>query len=329
MVLDSGVPQKCFLQRWRPFVSTSSPFPKQAFTSDNTSLGYDRWGVLNSNWPAGELQKYATGGWGKFALGKRALQVYEPCDQKDFLEASQVYIKKGIDVKAGLKFAINVDPAMSEVYLSDSTGRGLNEVLFSQTNISRSADVRATLIIIEGIPILLYAFAVSGSTPLYCTRPITKAGGNIGKPKPLTKINESISQMSSAESAGVAGGRAINERELHVVVMLEKNPAALLASTIVYDISCQTKCSPIYNFGGKVAVGKNPTLSATLSGGALTIASIANDGACVNNEKNNKQAKVASCDLVLESMEGVLSYTVGPVDAWIRLTQEEEASMSP
>ena len=28
-VLDSGVPQRCFLQRWRPLVGTSSPFPEQ------------------------------------------------------------------------------------------------------------------------------------------------------------------------------------------------------------------------------------------------------------------------------------------------------------
>ena len=75
-VLDSGVPQRCFLQRWRPLVGTSSPFPQQAFTSDNATLGYDRWGVLNANWPAGELQHYASKKWGKFATAPRALQVW-------------------------------------------------------------------------------------------------------------------------------------------------------------------------------------------------------------------------------------------------------------
>ena len=75
-VLDSGVPQRCFLQRWRPLVGTSSPFPQQAFTSDNATMGYDRWGVLNANWPAGELQHYASKKWGKFATAPRALQVW-------------------------------------------------------------------------------------------------------------------------------------------------------------------------------------------------------------------------------------------------------------
>ena len=57
-------------------------------------------------------------------------QVYEPCDQQDFLDAAAVYIGAGIDHASGLKFAINIDVAMSEVFLSNVTGRGLNEPLF-------------------------------------------------------------------------------------------------------------------------------------------------------------------------------------------------------
>ncbi len=34
-VLDSGVPQLCFLQRWRPLAGTSSPYPAEAFWSNN------------------------------------------------------------------------------------------------------------------------------------------------------------------------------------------------------------------------------------------------------------------------------------------------------
>ncbi len=57
-------------------------------------------------------------------------QVYEPCDQKDFLAAAAVYVGAGIHNPSGLKFAINVDVAMSEVFLSPATGRGLNERLY-------------------------------------------------------------------------------------------------------------------------------------------------------------------------------------------------------
>lgn len=92
-----------------PLVATSSPDPGPAFTSDNVSLGYDRWGVLNAKWPAGDLQRFAAGRWGKFAAAPRALQVYEPCDQRDFLAASDVYVGVGVDHPAGMKFAINVD----------------------------------------------------------------------------------------------------------------------------------------------------------------------------------------------------------------------------
>lgn len=58
-----------------------------------------------------------------------AFQVYEPCDQSDFLAASATYTRVGYNHPQGLKFAINVDVAMSEIYLSNATGRGLNEVV--------------------------------------------------------------------------------------------------------------------------------------------------------------------------------------------------------
>ena len=41
-----------------------------------------------------------------------------------------MYVGAGVHPPAGLKFAINVDVAMSEVFLSNATGRGLNEPLF-------------------------------------------------------------------------------------------------------------------------------------------------------------------------------------------------------
>ena len=67
--------------------------------------------------------------WGKFVNSTYAFQVWEPSDQVDFLAASDVYISQGYLHPEGLKFAINVDVAMSEVYLSAKTGRGLNEFI--------------------------------------------------------------------------------------------------------------------------------------------------------------------------------------------------------
>lgn len=56
-------------------------------------------------------------------------QVWEPCNQDDILAASGVYDGVGISHPPGLRFAINIDVAQFEVYASDVTGRGLNEIV--------------------------------------------------------------------------------------------------------------------------------------------------------------------------------------------------------
>ena len=237
-VLDSGVPQRCFLQRWRPLVGTSSPFPQQvplipdatcilklymsdvkqkrglqsqhAHTPPRLSTAPSppglRVGQRHARLrPLGRAQcqlasrsaaalrgeevgqilhgtESLAGGWVGWytvrarrqicvhrylyahtythlhththihtpththaqtwkqythahTLGGGGAQVYEPCDQKDFLSASAVYVGAGVAPPAGLKFAINVDVAMSEVFLSNATGRGLNEHLFCGSDV--------------------------------------------------------------------------------------------------------------------------------------------------------------------------------------------------
>ena len=56
-------------------------------------------------------------------------QVWEPSDQKQIQAAAEVYVGAGIDHPAGLRFAINIDPAQFEVFSSEKTGRGRNELL--------------------------------------------------------------------------------------------------------------------------------------------------------------------------------------------------------
>eukprot|EP00948_MAST-09A_sp_MAST-9A-sp1_P002108 g2108.t1 len=149
-ILDSGVPQTCFIQRWRPLVSTSGPYPN-GFHSNNKSKGYDRWQVLNGQWPNGDFTKYANAKWGKFVNSSYAFQVWEPSNQKDFLAAAQTYLDAGVDHPQGLKFAINVDVAMSEVYLSQRTGRGINE------EIAPNGTLSARLVSLDK-EILLYTY---------------------------------------------------------------------------------------------------------------------------------------------------------------------------
>eukprot|EP00039_Didymoeca_costata_P015289 m.257690 g.257690 ORF g.257690 m.257690 type:complete len:661 (-) comp16191_c1_seq20:124-2106(-) len=126
-ILDSGVPEACFVQRWRPLVSTSSPF-KEAFDSNDKALGYDRWQVMNPSWKT-MAEEYAAQKWGKFVNSTYAFQIWEPCNQEDLLSASELYVNVGIKHDPGLKFAINIDVAMAEVYVSNISTRGLNSLL--------------------------------------------------------------------------------------------------------------------------------------------------------------------------------------------------------
>ncbi len=193
-VLDSGVPQDCFApQRWRPLVATSGDWPA-AFTSNDAARGYDRWQVLNGKWGLELGQRwfstYADAHWGKFVNSSRAFQVWEPCDQKEFLAASDVYIGAGVDHPQGLKFAINVDVAMSEVYTSSRTGRGFNRLVAGPgasaarlvalaTNSTAAADG-------NGADLLLYTFLGSdGETVQYATSAATVAANSATAARPL------------------------------------------------------------------------------------------------------------------------------------------------
>ena len=130
-VLDSGVPAKCHADRWRPWVSTST-WTEDALFSNNVTLGYDRYQVLNPNAaasqskrrklsgaPCGDFASCAELEFGKFAnetTSYHSYQVYEPSDQVTIQENIGIFLETGVRHDPGLRFAINIDPAMFQVY---------------------------------------------------------------------------------------------------------------------------------------------------------------------------------------------------------------------
>lgn len=147
-VMDSGVPNECHKDRWRPWVSTSS-WSLEAFYSNNEEEGYDRYQVLNPSWgsgkatsnttrilgsgaPCGDFAQCAALKWGKFANASSVhpFQVWEPSDQETIRLAIDTFIDANVTYAPGLRFAINIDPAMFYVYSSGyGKGPGRNDVL--------------------------------------------------------------------------------------------------------------------------------------------------------------------------------------------------------
>lgn len=131
-VLDSGVPNECHRNRWRPWVSTST-WDKTALFSNDETLGYDRYQVLNPSWktltssnvshlasgaPCGDFASCASVRYGKFAniTSSHSWQVYEPANERDIQSVLKTFFDAKISHDPGLRFAINIDPAMFQVY---------------------------------------------------------------------------------------------------------------------------------------------------------------------------------------------------------------------
>ena len=389
-VLDSGVPQDCFIQRWRPLVSTSGP--PAAFVSNNKSQGFDRWQVLNGKWPPGEKGQFATYAsrkWGKFVNSTYAFQVWEPCDQKDFLQASGTYISAGYDHSEGLKFAINVDPAMSKVYLAPQTVKGdINEVVIENGTLGRLVRVsenallltymdesgQATMYSLKGSktwrPLpgwkhalpptslssstqgsMVAAVAADGTVQLYKYRESTLSSA--GEPAmlrdghvaaniidssssgmELVQIYEEngslFSQIWSINSTNVSAVGASVEiaKEVtfvsgdivatksangtYTVVSLFTNGSSSTLRLSVFDWHNESQETTPYVSDRFIGVGRTPSMS--LRGGRIAAAFA--DAFCPNNEKQNKATHPGSCDLEPISIPGVMSYALGPIDAW-------------
>jgi hypothetical protein len=83
--------------------------PAAAFESNNASLGYDRLAILNDNFL--NFPQSAAKHFGKFANSSRPYIVWEPSDQATMLAMGRAYVDQDVVHPAGMRWAINTDPA--------------------------------------------------------------------------------------------------------------------------------------------------------------------------------------------------------------------------
>ena len=129
----------CLKDRWRPWVATytvPTPFVGQqpgsclqdAFTCDDPTRGLDRFAVLNEPsdfFHEGAFKNAAEQHYGKFVNSSYNWQIYEPRDEAEIDARLREYAEAGIAHAAGLRFAINVDSSMLQVWVAGAnlTGR--------------------------------------------------------------------------------------------------------------------------------------------------------------------------------------------------------------
>eukprot|EP00933_Yihiella_yeosuensis_P051151 TRINITY_DN49005_c0_g1_i1.p1 TRINITY_DN49005_c0_g1~~TRINITY_DN49005_c0_g1_i1.p1 ORF type:complete len:730 (+),score=102.52 TRINITY_DN49005_c0_g1_i1:36-2225(+) len=131
-VLDGFLlPEGCLANRWRPWKSVwvEGRAPDDAFTSNNVTLGYDRYQILNNPEDLSRWKHLATAGvhYGKFQNSSYPYQLWEPDAQADFFNYEDAYLSGGAGLhKAGYDFAINVDPVLWQTYSATRTKAAYN-----------------------------------------------------------------------------------------------------------------------------------------------------------------------------------------------------------
>ena len=121
---DDGVP--CLKERWRPWPATYIPYSNApaAFTSDNRTLAYDRFAVLNIEYQTFFL--VSARHYGKFNEEPYPFLLWEPSDQTTQLAIANAYVDNGYTHSSAFRFAINIDPIQLEVYLAEVSERAWN-----------------------------------------------------------------------------------------------------------------------------------------------------------------------------------------------------------
>lgn len=128
---SGNVGPSCLADRWRPWNSMyiSGGDPDEAFFDNtrNASVGWDRLAVLNE--PEDQWAYAVDHAFGKFVHGSYPYVLWEPSDQASILKYADAYISTGQAHGAGMRFAINIDPAQWETYAGSRTGRAWDAVL--------------------------------------------------------------------------------------------------------------------------------------------------------------------------------------------------------
>lgn len=154
-----GLPKSrtCLSERWRPLPFTYIPArdPIDAFTSNDPARGYDRFSVLDApSAVASVWDVVTTMRFGKFASLPAPYLLWEPSDQDEILDRAAHYLGHGGPAHAaGMRFAINVDPAMFHVYSARASQLYWNVNVFDWTANRTASGPRVAAVVAAGAPV--------------------------------------------------------------------------------------------------------------------------------------------------------------------------------
>lgn len=162
-ILDGDAwPRNCTQDRWRPWGAVWVPdrSPPGALTSNARDRGFDRFQVLNSD--TLHFPQVAGEGFGKFQRADTPYLVWEPSDESSMSAISSLFAASAPH-SAGLRFAVNVDPAQAQVYTAAVSGRGWHAAV--PGNLSAASAVAAVRV----SPTTFAVVVVDASTARYST----------------------------------------------------------------------------------------------------------------------------------------------------------------
>eukprot|EP01112_Ceratiomyxa_fruticulosa_P008252 TRINITY_DN2133_c0_g1_i3.p1 TRINITY_DN2133_c0_g1~~TRINITY_DN2133_c0_g1_i3.p1 ORF type:complete len:687 (+),score=107.61 TRINITY_DN2133_c0_g1_i3:1026-3086(+) len=127
-------PQRiCLADLWPKWNATwiVSSDPVQGGFGDNSSLGYNRFQIMNPPSapiiPPLYIFYMKDLDYGKFVHREYPYLFWEPSDQKTILEASDAYLGNGSLIhEPGFRFAINIDPVQLQVFVGSRSGSAWN-----------------------------------------------------------------------------------------------------------------------------------------------------------------------------------------------------------
>jgi hypothetical protein len=277
-ILDgTGSPNKpCLYNKWRPWVSTWIQNPKEALFSNDPTYAYDRYQVLNPSVDEKhvtqnirELQRVK---YGKFLNGSYPFLTWEPSNQTEILAVIDAYLDTTPELinKNGLRFAINLDPKMFEIYAGTRTGKAWNQVITGK-------QFRPQISVIDSNgPFITFLNVFTNCemcTDLFFTTFVTdKPIGKLMQASPTVQVpKSSLGLITSLDTAQWNGDK---------VVLLSDQNARYGLFLLQGDSSMKQVVSGVLTNDGKPSTGNYSSSSLYVADNGLFITSVTQEQDC-------------------------------------------------
>lgn len=232
-ILDGNAePEGCLKDRWRPWNATWIPSsnyhsPPGAELSDNETLGYERFQVLNPSADTAEWAQLRSADYGKFKHGSYPFQLWEPDDQATILDYAMDFISgPHMDNPAlGLDYAINIDPQMWTVFTAQQTGEAWNSALSLPTQATKPH-----LALLRDGTVLSVVHSVAGGQVWWATYRVDSMLGPIEVLKVGQYQKEALVVQTVADGAN----------KMYLLIMKDDQQAEIATLTLAADGSLAT-----------------------------------------------------------------------------------------